>query len=98
MCCYKVCRIDVPQPRIEQWCQRLVQSSFVRYNRQAFLYMDSWIGLRLSDIPGALPESNGLGVPAVVATELATDKSELTGGCDVVEVLERADLTNPFFA
>jgi hypothetical protein len=52
MCCYKVCRLHIAQPRVEMAVQRMVRNSIIRYNRQAFVWMDSWLGRGLDDVPG----------------------------------------------
>lgn len=109
MCCYKVCRLDIGhKPRVEQWGQRFVQGSFIRYNRQALVWMDSWLGLALGDIPGAEPgpgpssssESDRYmhaaavkqNTRTLVATELATDAVGLAAAV----AFARADETDPF--
>jgi hypothetical protein len=63
MCCYKVCRVNVSQPRIAQWGQRLMQSSFIHYNRQALVWMDSWLELSHDDVSGLPSAAN----PAVAS-------------------------------
>lgn len=56
MCCYKVCRLDISgHKRVEQWGERFIRNSFIRYHRLALVWMDSWLGAGLRDIPGALP-------------------------------------------
>lgn len=95
MCCYKVCRLNITAPRIETFCQRYLQSSFIRYNRQVFVWMDSWLGLGLTDIPGAVPMDVPLErAQVIVATELSADMP--LGLAAAVELFDSADLSNPF--
>jgi Phosphatidylinositol transfer protein len=100
MCCYKVCRVDVSQSKIEQWGQRLIQSSFIHYNRQALVWMDSWLGLSHDDVSGV----SGTGLPAacapfppektrtMVATEIATEALGLAS----LTAFAHADASDPF--
>lgn len=94
MCCYKVCRLNVSAPRIESFCQKYLQSSFIRYNRQAFVWMDSWLGLGLTDIPGALP-GEPESAQVLLATELSADLPVLGMGA-ARDLFDSADQTNPF--
>lgn len=94
MCCYKVCRLNVSAPRIEAFCQRYLQSSFIRYNRQAFVWMDSWLGLGLRDIPGALP-GEPEAAQVLLATELSANLPILGLGA-ARDLFDSSDQTNPF--
>lgn len=94
MCCYKVCRLNVSAPRIEAFCQRYLQSSFIRYNRQAYVWMDSWLGLGLRDIPGALPDEPEA-AQVLLATELSANLPILGLGA-ARELFDSSDQTNPF--
>lgn len=94
MCCYKVCRLNVSTPRVKAFCQRYLQSSFIRYNRQAYVWMDSWRGLGLSDIPGALP-GEPEATQVLFATELSADLPILGLGA-ARDLFDSSDQTNPF--
>lgn len=58
MCCYKVarlhvCKLGLPGSRIEKWGHNHgLQSSFLRFHRQQLCWIDSWFGLRVSDVDG----------------------------------------------
>lgn len=91
MCSYKVCRLDIAQPRLEAWGQRFLQNSFIQYNRHVFVWMDSWFGLRLRDIPGALPMP-----PEKTRTMVATELAAEFGVCPALEMFDRSDASNPF--
>lgn len=91
MCSYKVCRLDIAHPRLEAWGQRFLQNSFIQYNRQVFVWMDSWFGMRLTDIPGALPMPPEK-TRTIVVTELAAE----FGLCSATEMFDRSDASNPF--
>lgn len=94
MCCYRVCRLNVSAPRIHAFCHRYLQSSFIRYNRKAYVWMDSWLGLGLTDIPGALP-GEPEGAQVLLDTELSADLPVLGLGA-ARELFDSSDQTNPF--
>jgi Phosphatidylinositol transfer protein len=96
MCCYKVCRLNISAPRIETFAQRYLQNSFIRYNRQAFVWIDSWFSLGLADIPGALPKTRMQleSAQVVVATELSTDVPLDVGAA--TDLFDSSDHSNPF--
>lgn len=107
--CYKVCRLGLsakglPGSRIESWGHKHgLQAAFIRYNRQVFCWMDSWLGLKISDVDGfgdgileAGREQQRLGKPmkeavTAMATEIAAESSAGLA-------FAFSDETNPFFA
>jgi len=116
MCCYKVCRLDVstnglPGRRIEHWGHRHgLQSSFLRYNRQVFCWIDSWIGLGVADVDGfndGFTENAVIGLDVDVAEnkgirprlEAAANSiaTELATETSAGLAFAFSDETNPFF-
>lgn len=107
--CYKVCRLDIsakslPGSRIESWGHKHgLEASFLRYNRQVFCWMDSWLGLKINDVDGfddnfleARHEQQRPGKPmkeavTAMATEIAAESSAGLA-------FAFSDETNPFFA
>lgn len=105
MCCYRVARLDVctkglPGSRIEGWGHRHgLQAAFLHYNRQVFCWMDSWFGLRVSDVDGfhdGVREKGSLKKKIeAAATSIAT---EIAGESSAGLAFAFSDETNPFFA
>lgn len=103
MCCYRVARLDVatkglPGGRIERWGHRHgFQFAFLRYNRQALCWMDSWLGLGIGDVDGlgGKPTEGRRAKREMAKTTIATEiAAESSAGL----AFSFSDETNPFFA
>lgn len=110
MCCYKVCRLHVSKPglpgsQIEKWGHKHgLQTAFLRFHRQQFCWIDSWLGLRMADVDGlndGVDDTSPRKITGIrpklesAATMLATEISaESSAGL----AFSFSDETNPFFA